>query len=90
MGTKVSIVVESQTMRDAEQLLAEVLNLPEPERADVAARILESLEGSHDADVDEAWARELERRAAAVDSGEVVTSDWNVLRRRIERDIFGR
>ena len=26
----------------------------------------------------------------AVDSGEVVTSDWNVLRRRIERDIFDR
>jgi len=77
-------------MRDTEQLLAEVLNLPEPDRAEVAARILESFEDAQDADVDEAWARELERRAAAVDSGEVVTSDWNVLRWRIERDIFGR
>lgn len=77
-------------MRDTEQLLAEVLDLPERDRADVAARILESLEDSHDGDVDEAWARELERRSAAVDSGEVVTSDWNVLRQRIEREIFGR
>jgi putative addiction module component (TIGR02574 family) len=77
-------------MRDTEQLLAEVLDLPEHDRAEVAARILESLEDVHDDGVDEAWARELERRSAAVDSGEVVTSDWNVLRQRIERDIFGR
>jgi putative addiction module component (TIGR02574 family) len=77
-------------MRNTETLLAEVLDLPEQERAEVAARILESLEESQGDDVDEAWARELERRAAAVDSGQVVTSDWNVLRRRIEREIFGR
>jgi putative addiction module component (TIGR02574 family) len=77
-------------MRDPEKLLADVLELPPQERADIAARILESLEEVSDTDVDEAWAAELERRAQAVDSGEVVTSDWNVLRLRIERDIFGR
>ena len=77
-------------MRDTATLLSEVLDLPEQDRAEVAARILESLEETQDADVDEAWARELERRSAAVDSGQVVTSDWNVLRRRIERDIFNR
>ena len=75
-------------MRDKEQILAEVLDLPEQDRAEVAARILESLEDIHDHGVDEAWARELERRGAAVDSGEVVTSDWNVLRQRIEREIL--
>jgi putative addiction module component (TIGR02574 family) len=77
-------------MRDTEDLIAEVLELPLEARAEVAARLLESLEEVPDPDVDEAWARELERRCAAVDSGEVVTSDWNVLRRRIEHDIFGR
>jgi len=77
-------------MRDTNTLLAEVLELPEPDRAEVAARILESLDDIHEGTVDEAWAHELERRAAAVDSGEVVTSDWNVIRQRIERDIFGR
>jgi hypothetical protein len=46
-------------MRDTEQLVAEVLGLPEQDRAEVAARILESLEETQDADVDEAWAREL-------------------------------
>lgn len=78
-------------MRDTEALLAEVLELPALARAELAARILESLDGPPDAaDVGEAWAREIERRAAAIDNGEVVTSDWDVLRRRIERDIFGR
>jgi putative addiction module component (TIGR02574 family) len=77
-------------MRDTEELLAEVLELPKQDRAEVAARILQSLEEVSETNVDDAWARELEQRSAAVDSGQVVTSDWNVLRRRIERDIFGR
>jgi putative addiction module component (TIGR02574 family) len=77
-------------MRDTATLLSEVLDLPEQDRAEVAARLLESLEDIDDGGVDDAWAAELERRAAAVDSGQIVTSDWNVLRRRIERDIFKR
>ena len=77
-------------MKEADKLLAEVLELPPHERAEVAARILESLDEGSDSDVDEAWARELERRAQAVDSGEAVTTDWNIVRRRLEREIFGR
>jgi len=77
-------------MRDSEALLAELLELPKRERAEFAARLLDSLETPADDDVDEAWAREIERRAAAVDRGELETADFEVLRRRIERDIFGR
>jgi putative addiction module component (TIGR02574 family) len=77
-------------MRNTEQLLAEVLDLPKHDRAEVAARILESFEDTQHGGGDEEWAHELERRSAAVDSSQVVTSDWNALRRRIERDIFGR
>jgi hypothetical protein len=40
--------------------------------------------------VDEAWSQEIERRCAALDSGEAVTSDWNDFRARIEREVFGR
>ena len=43
-----------------------------------------------DPDVDEAWAKEIERRCEASDSGEMVSSDWDDVRRRIERDLFGR
>ena len=73
-----------------ERLLTEALNLPNTERAELAARLIESLEARTDSDVDEAWAVEIERRCAALDSGEAVTSDWSDVRRRIESEIFGR
>ncbi len=41
-------------------------------------------------DLDQAWLDEIERRCAAVDAGEVRTSDWSEFRKRIEREIFGR
>jgi len=74
--------------KSAEQLLDEVLRLPDPERAEIAARLIESLEREVDADVDAAWATEIERRCAALDAGQAVTSDWNDVRRRIEEEIF--
>lgn len=76
--------------KTATTLLEQALSLTEHERAEIAAKLLESLEESPDDDVDEAWAREIERRCAALDSGEAVTSDWNEFRARIERDVFGR
>jgi putative addiction module component (TIGR02574 family) len=75
---------------DAEKFLAAALSLSEQERAEIAARLLESLDEADQDDVDEAWAREIERRCAALDSGEAVTSDWNEFRSRIERDILKR
>lgn len=76
--------------KNAEHLLDQVLRLPEPERAEIAARLIESLEREVDADVDAAWAAEIERRCAALDAGQAVTSDWNDVRRRIEEEIFRR
>ena len=77
-------------MDDAEKCLAAALELPQEKRAEIAARLLESLDDAEAEDVDEAWAVEIERRCAALDSGEAVTSDWNEFRARIEREIFGR
>lgn len=77
-------------MDDAKKVLTIALELPERDRAEIAARLLESLDDSDREGVDEAWAREIERRCAALDSGDAVTSDWNEFRARIERDVFGR
>ncbi len=77
-------------MRDSEELFSQALSLPQRERAELATRLLESLDERSEGDIDEAWAREIERRCAAVDAGEAVTSDWNEFRQRIEREIFGR
>jgi hypothetical protein len=51
------------------------LELPERDRAEIAARLLESLDDSDREDVDEASAREIVRRCAALDSGDAVTSE---------------
>jgi len=75
---------------DAEKFLATALGLPEHDRAEIAARLLESLDEADEDDVDEAWAREIERRCAALDSGEAVTSDWSEFRAHIERDLLKR
>jgi putative addiction module component (TIGR02574 family) len=77
-------------MPDTKKVLSDALELPEHQRAEIAAKLLESLDPTDDERVDEAWAIEIERRGAALDSGEAVTSDWSEFRARIERDVFGR
>jgi putative addiction module component (TIGR02574 family) len=77
-------------MSESEELLSKALRLPEHDRAELARRLLESLDADRSDDVNEAWLTEIERRCAAVDAGEAVTSDWEDFRRRVEREIFGR
>lgn len=75
---------------NTQRLLAEALDLPQMEGAELASRLLESLEGVTDTEADATWTAELERRCAALDSGEAQASDWDEVRRRIEGVIFGR
>jgi putative addiction module component (TIGR02574 family) len=77
-------------VNDSEELLSKALQLPEHDRAEMARRLLESLDADRSDDVNDAWLAEIERRCAAVDAGEAVTSDWEEFRQRIEREIFGR
>ena len=72
------------------RILQDVLALPEQERAEIAARLIESLDNGAEAGVDEAWAAEIERRCAALDAGQAVTSDWQDVRRRIESQLLGK
>ncbi len=77
-------------MSDDKDLFAQALRLPQHGRAELAVRLLESLDEKEDEDVDQAWLEEIERRCLAVDAGEAITSDWSEFRTRIEREIFGR
>lgn len=66
--------------------MREVLTLPTDERADVAAELLASLDDSPADDpveVEAAWAREIERRARRVMSGESTGEAWTDVRARI-------
>jgi putative addiction module component (TIGR02574 family) len=67
----------------AQKVLEEALTLPAEERADLAACLLESLDEQEDEAVEEAWAREIERRMREVESGAVKTIPWSEARRRL-------
>ncbi len=58
-------------------LFAAALSLPVTIRAELAQRLLESLDGGQaDADADEAWAKEIEARIAAYERGEIKAQPW--------------
>src|SRR5262245_21095950 len=74
----------------ASRILKDALGLSEKERAEVAARLIASLDAASSDDADEvreAWAAEIERRCAALDAGTATTMDWDEARRRIEAAI---
>jgi putative addiction module component (TIGR02574 family) len=54
---------------DVKEIEAEALSLPSEERASLAHRLPLSLEDISDAELEQVWAEESARRAAAVDSG---------------------
>jgi len=70
----------------AQELLREALTLPIAERADVAAELLASLdaETDHPAEVEAAWASEIERRARRVIAGESAGVAWEDVRAKID------
>lgn len=75
---------------DTRALLADVLALPDGERADLAAELLASLETTPAEDVTAAhaaWSEELERRARRVLAGESAPEAWDVVRDRVAREL---
>jgi putative addiction module component (TIGR02574 family) len=73
-----------------ERILQDALALPDAQRAELATRLLQSLDRVVDPDAEEAWAIEIERRCAALDAGEAVTVDWHDVRRRIEKELLSK
>ena len=69
-----------------DELLAEALRLPRPERAQVAAELLSSLEESDD-EVAAAWASELERRSLEVAEGRVQPAAWDTVRSSVLKEL---
>lgn len=66
-----------------DHVLDAVLGLPEEERSAVAAALIDSLEGSVDSSVSEAWKQELLRRRDALRSGTASASPWDQARARL-------
>ena len=66
--------------RRAKELLDQALALDPSDRADMAATLLESLDDEPEDGIEEAWAQEVERRVAEVESGAVKTIPWSEAR----------
>jgi putative addiction module component (TIGR02574 family) len=64
-------------------VLAQALQLPPAERADVAKLLIASLDDPADEGVEAAWLAEVERRLQDVDGGTAKFEPWEVVRARI-------
>lgn len=90
-GHRIPLYPEAMTV-DVDAILREALALPDKDRADVAARLLASLDTAADdeaASVATAWAEELERRSRRALSGQDVGEDWAAVRRRLADELAG-
>ncbi len=58
-------------MTQPEKVLRAALSLPEADRADIADRLLLSLDASSQREIDALWAQEAESRIEAYDRGEI-------------------
>ncbi|MGH2362056.1 MAG: addiction module protein, partial [bacterium] len=81
-----------ERMAQVREVLDEALKLAPDDRASVAVELLESLEAApeENADVEAAWAAEIERRARRVLKGESSGTPWDDVRRRAEANLTKR
>jgi hypothetical protein len=66
----------SRMKREAAEILKDALALPTEARAALAGSLLERLDTEVDEDADAAWATEVNRRVAGLDSSAVNTIPW--------------
>jgi putative addiction module component (TIGR02574 family) len=72
-------------MKTARKILDEALELSPEERADLAYELISSLDGPPDPDAEEAWAKEIERRARRYLAGESPGIPWEDVLERLRR-----
>jgi len=65
-----------------QRALEEALQLSDDERAELAARLLDSV-GESPEEVERAWVDEAQRRFVEIERGEVQTLPWAEVRKRV-------
>lgn len=69
--------------REAAQILHEALALPPEQRAALADSLLGSLDTEVEADVEQAWREEIERRVESVRNGTATLVPWEEVQARL-------
>jgi putative addiction module component (TIGR02574 family) len=72
------------------RILDDALALSEVDRAELAGRLIESLDVDSDPDSERAWQAETAHRVGALDDGTVKPVSWNDLRRDLWERADGR
>ena len=72
---------------NAAELLQRALGLPAEDRLALATELLNNVEEPEDDEWSDAWARELDRRSAAVERGEETLEDWPSVEARIRAEL---
>ena len=71
--------------RAVEELYEQAAHLSDDDRAELAGKLLESIEDPPDEGVEEAWAAEIERRMVEYRAGRVKTIPWSEVRAHLHR-----
>ena len=66
--------------RNSQKVLKDAMNMPAKDRAAVAERLIRSLDGPPDRDVEAAWKKEIDRRLKSLRSGKVRMVPWETVR----------
>jgi len=66
-----------------DHILDEALGLPPDQRSALTVALLDSLEGSDDSSITEAWRQEIRARQAALRAGTVSAVSWTEARARL-------
>ena len=75
-------------MSTTDDLLARALELPEADRADLAYRLILSLDSEEpDPDWEASWKTEIESRLRALDEGRTTLIPWEEVRDRIRQSL---
>lgn len=74
----------------SQKVLDEAMDLSEAERAEVALELVASLDGPADADAQNSWVAEIERRAARVLADPGGGQDWASAKAEIESKLHQR
>jgi putative addiction module component (TIGR02574 family) len=74
---------------NAQKLFEQALTLAANDRAELAAQLLASLDEA-EADVESAWAAEIDRRAADARQNPNEDEDWRIVLDEIQREVLSR